>query len=400
MQELQRRVGAFSGPATGVGADPLAPGRKTLVDALPFVPPPRAADDEVARNAPADPQAAPDVAAAEGAAPASGPLGAAETAAAIQFHTAQPWKYTKAVITDIQGAVGTPATGLMNAATVQAIAARQAAVNAERKPTPPLQVDGKAGPRTLPILKQVGLATDASIDTYTDHIVGMKDELDKATPAKRAELLMKEINARLSAAGVPQITKPVVFDGHLNAFSADTWTMTMSEIALADPKNAATTMYHEARHAEQSFRIARMLAGKKRSAAQITAEASIEATVAEQAVGQPLAPGTTEAVEAEGWHEDEVGRPPRAEKQAKSKVVFDEFLAAARAFNKEPTPANRTRAVAAYEAWKDVYYVHDYRDRPHEYDAFFVGEKVGDKLGVAREGFLPFDEIVKKIPAE
>lgn len=405
MLDVQRRKGTDGlSPGAGGGANRPAVGQQTLVNALPLIPPPSAADDAVAGQAPADPQAAghdaaaPD--AAEAAKPVSGPLGAAETAAAIQFHTAQPWKYTRAVVSDIQGAVGVPVTGLMNAATVQAIAARQAAVNAERKPTPPLQVDGKAGPRTLPILKPVGLATDASIDAYTKRVAGMKEELDDASLAERAELLLKEVNARLVAVGVPPISGPVEIDDHLNAFASNTWTMTMGKLTLADPSKAAAVMYHEARHAEQSFRIARMLAGKKRTAAQITAEASIEPAVAAHAVLQPLAPGTTEAVEAEGWHEDELGRPTKAAQDVKDGEVTEAFIDAAIAFKKDPTPANRARAVAAYEDWKTIHYLNIYRDRPNEYDGFFLGDKVGDKLGVAREGFLSFEEIMKQIPSE
>jgi hypothetical protein len=316
-------------------------------------------------------------------------LSAAQTADAIRFHTAQPRKYTKQVITDIQNAVGATATGVMNDETVQAIAARQAAINADRTPTPPLVVDGKAGPRTLPILIPVGLATDEEINAYTTDIEGMKDEFDKATtPEQRAKLILDKINARLNDVGVPKIIEPVIIDDSLNAFAQDKWTMTMSKTALANPKEAAATMYHEARHAEQAFRIARMLKGQKKyTLEQISAKVPILIDVLKGDF-KPLEPGTTEAAEAEGWHEDEPGRPTRAQRKARLKATAKDFLAAALAFKKDETPANLERARIAYDAF-NTEQIRSYRDDPIEYDGFFVGEKVGDKLGVSRGKPLP-----------
>ncbi|HWO21443.1 MAG TPA: hypothetical protein VNO30_21895 [Kofleriaceae bacterium] len=386
--------------AAMTGRRPSGPGHGALAGAHDFAPAtvPRRTSEATAQ---AEPQAAVVPASAPAAvAQTAGLLSARDVADAIHFHTAQPWKYTKAVIIDIQSAVAVAPTGVMDAATVQAIAARQAAVNAERKPTPLLKVDGKAGPRTLPILKPVGLATDEAIDEYVADIGELGDTLNEAKFATRAELLRMELNKRLAAAGVPAITKPVEIDRFLSDFTPAKWTLRLSAAALADPKRAAAMAYHEARHAEEYFRIARMLAGKKHSAAQIACEVPIEAPIAAQAMQQPLAPGTTEAVEAEGWHEDELGRPSQGQQKATRTAVIREFFAAARAYKKAQTPANRARVVAAYERYKDVYYVHGYRDLPDEYDAFFVGEKVGDKLGVPRDDFPPLDEMIAQVPEQ
>jgi hypothetical protein len=394
----QRPADDMTSVGTG-GARDLAPGRGTLVNAL---------DTGLATALPsttaqlgAQPSPDPEVIPAGMPAPATATaatLSPAQVAAAISFHTQQPWKYTKSVVSDIQNGVGVTPTGAMNAETVQAIAARQAAVNAERKPTPPLVVDGKAGPRTLPILVPQGLATDASLDTYTQDIGAMKPDLAATTslPA-RAQKIMVEINARLAAVGVPPITKPVVMSPSLNAFTADNWTMTMGSSALSDPDTAAATMYHEARHAEQAFRVARMLAGKKHSAEQIAQEVPIDASVVPLAIATLMQPGTTEAVEAEGWHDDEIGRPSQAQQNAKAGAAIDKFVVAARAWKADPSPANRERASAAYDEWKAAY-VSSYRDKPDEFDAFFLGDKVADKLGTPRrDDFVSLDNAIAQV---
>src|SRR5207253_1620534 len=114
------------------------------------------------------------------AGPAAPVLSPAEAAAARSYHTLQPQKYTKAVVSAMQDALGVGATGVVDDATVQAIARFQKRINAERTPSPPLAVDGKCGPRTLPILIPVGLATDQQIDAYVGEVNTMQAELDQA----------------------------------------------------------------------------------------------------------------------------------------------------------------------------------------------------------------------------
>lgn len=409
MQDLERRSDSASGSTAGGFANQLAPGRRTLVEDLDATPiaAPGSEVDAGAAAARSDLQSGINPASSAGAAaPASapGPLALAEIAAAIQYHTAQSWKYTKAVIIDIQSKVGVTQSGVMNAATVQGIAKRQAEVNAERKPTPPLKVDGKAGPRTLPILQPVGLATDASIDTYVADIKGMQDALGKATPADREKRLLKEINARLGDAHVPPIESPILPHSENDKeaqFIQKKWQITADPKYLASP-DAAAGLYHEARHAEQAFRIACMLSGREISTgrrptpAEIARQAGIPEQIAKEAVkpDRSLAPGTTEAVEAAGWHEEE---PGQAQKRAKNEAAREKFLVAARAFKKDPSPENRARVSAAFEAFKDAQ-AHSIRDKPDEYDAYFLGDKVGDKLGLPRDEGLTLDEAIARVP--
>ena len=89
------------------------------------------------------------------------------------------------------------------------------------------------------------------------------------SPPARAGALIQRVNQYLQAAGVPPIDfelKKSDADSH-GSFSESTWSITLNEDAFtapsADPEamaQLADTVFHEARHAEQFFRIARMLA--------------------------------------------------------------------------------------------------------------------------------------------
>jgi len=69
----------------------------------------------------------------------------------------------------------------------------------------------------------------------------------------------------------------------------------------------ADTVYHEARHAEQWYRMAQMRAGQGRTAAQIATEMGIPARIAAVAAGAPLARGSMDALIADGWYQSVYG---------------------------------------------------------------------------------------------
>ena len=329
-------------------------------------------------------------------------LSPAAIADARGYHRLQPTRYPPKVMIEIQRALGVGESGVADDATVLAIAAFQARINRERQPTPPLQVDGKAGPRTLPILIPQGLATEAQLDAYTSDVKGKHAELAKETPAQRATELLALINARLAAVGVPPCTLGKESGGDASQFHAGDWTIDMSARELADPDGAAATIYHEARHAEQAFRIARMLAGRGKNAAQIAAELGLEKTeIADAAVKVPFAPGTVEATEAAGWHDPEIGHQPSKQVYAAlGDTALDLTLAIADDLE-QPSPAHHAAALASFARQSKAYLA--YRDLPNEYDGFFLGDKVADGLGHARSPTPTFDDMVaqvKKMPPD
>jgi hypothetical protein len=103
-------------------------------------------------------------------------------------------------------------------------------------------------------------------------------------------------------------------EGAVGEFDRTRWFMRLDPATLESDSldvyggaDLADTVYHEARHAEQFFSIARMLAGQGKTASQIVAELTIPADVADEAVAAKLEKGSTEAIMAEGWYESMLG---------------------------------------------------------------------------------------------
>src|SRR3954451_20031050 len=106
-------------------------------------------------------------------------------------------------------------------------------------------------------------------------------------------------------------------EGDAGSFSRVTWTIAMNpakftttgatkvgEITQSDLANLVDTVYHEARHSEQYFRIARIQAGSGKTADQIKDGMSIPPLVAKAAFDAPLkdeAPNKELIKEAGAW---------------------------------------------------------------------------------------------------
>lgn len=348
VQELAPAVGGAAGPA---------PGKRTLVDQ----PGPAAAQPQAG---PAD-----DVAAAQpvGDAPAAGanPLSPAQAAMAVSFYTSQPDLYPPDVIRKIQAAVKSPETGVADADMAQGVARYQGSNF--------LKVDGMAGPRTLPRLFESGLATKADRAAFI--ATGKQVEAEwatLATPEARAAKLFEGIKPLLDAEGIPTPTLAVEDLGKASGmFSSGPWKLSLDRAALSAPtidddaaRSLSSTIYHEARHCEQNHKMARMLATKGNTAAQIQAKMGVPSHIAEDAVARPLPRGVEYATASQQFDAQYgAGKAHhiQAEKEAPSNDELQAAMAAAKA---NPTPANKARAarlLAAYRA---------YHDLPVENDAF------------------------------
>jgi hypothetical protein len=96
------------------------------------------------------------------------------------------------------------------------------------------------------------------------------------SPADRMTALTAAANAALTSVGVPAMN-PAVDPGLKCQFEAGPWTITMPlgffGVKPAEDRmiQVATTVYHEARHAEQYWNMARMLAGQGKTPQEIHA---------------------------------------------------------------------------------------------------------------------------------
>jgi hypothetical protein len=245
----------------------------------------------------------------EGEAEVENPLSAAQVQKAIGFYRKRSRQYTPEIISQIQAGVGVPETGTVDAAMVQAVA-RYQQVNS------PLAVDGMAGPRTLPALFPSGLAEEEEVEAFAGAARGViEGDWATQTTEERADALIAAVNARLDAAGVPQVTRVIQdLGGDAGRFAFSLWAIRLDQATLesetftdAQAADLADTVYHEARHAEQWYRMAQMLAGEGKTAAEIATEMGIPNRIAAEAVGDPLAPGSMEALIADGWYQSVYG---------------------------------------------------------------------------------------------
>jgi hypothetical protein len=305
------------------------------------------------------------------------PLDDAQVKDAIAWYRSQPKRYTPEIITEIQKQVGAPQTGTADEDTAQAVAVFQGK-------HPPLKVDGKAGPRTLPTAFQIGLRSTKSTAAYIAKAKTIAADWVKLGSAEeRAKALLAAANEQLAAAKVPPVT-PALKDevGELAHFAFQTWTMVLGKKAFAkntitddEARAAAATVYHEARHAEQWFMMARLLAGQglKKKAISKRLNTIPEDDVAKPAQDLPLAKGSMEALIAQGWfdsvygggsaHRDEVlSRLKRTARATEAKQkVFDKKEAdrkkkeaaltkAQDDFSNDPSAANGRKVQAAQAA--------------------------------------------------
>jgi hypothetical protein len=318
--------------------------------------------------------------------PAAPLLNPQQVQRALNFYAAQPGRYTRAIIMEIQFAVDSVPTGVMTAADVQAVARRQQAMN-DAGETPALAVDGMAGPRTLPSIFRIGLAQDNELDTFSAEARELLANPQGRTDEQVAQALCDQLNTRLSNLNIPQVRVDTTQQvGGRGVFDFRAWELRLDQRQFTDPAlrdmtKTASTVYHEGRHAEQYFRIAQMLAGRGRSARAIHAETQIEQTTVDAAVQNPLQRGTMEAVIAEGWYDSLFGAAGVARKERNSaelRAAFAAREAARRAHESNPTPQTQARLTAAEARYDRAVAEHD--DMPHEFDAERLEARVEDAL--------------------
>jgi hypothetical protein len=302
----------------------------------------------------------------------------ASRAKARAFYASQPDRYTPALITRMQQALGRPSpSGRIDDATVDAVVAFQ-------DEHPPLKGDGMAGPRTLSRLLPFGLATEADRTHYSTSI---DDAVDTSfVPGSSIEQrLAAAWGAVIPALTAEQVTPiPAVAKGPPSAeggFRISEWTVFISPLLL-DPlplpqdkrMQLRSHVYHEARHAEQLFNVARMLAAKRFTPAEITVLVGTtrKPEVATEAKSRPLTRGSTEFVVAEQLFEathGEAGRRHKAvEQEAMAKrKARDAALAAAGGDRTDP------RVVKAQQEYDKAHAA--YIELADEADAFATGDQ-------------------------
>lgn len=301
---------------------------------------------------------------------------------AIGFYANNPRQYTREIITQIQIQVGVDPTGIVDETMVQAVAEFQSQHSS-------LKVDGMAGPRTLPAAFPSGLEAEDQLGEYVDEARGILDDwVDLDDADARADALMEAVNQQLADSDVPECEYTLNnLSGALAQFDFATWTIELDrsvfdEDVLSNEEmvDAVNTVYHEARHAEQWYRMAQMLAGQGKTADQIANMMGIPVEQANEATGDPLDPKSMEALIADGWYQSVYGvRAIHRENVFKELEAADKELEAAqKAVASNPSKANEARLKRAQERRQRAFDA--YHDLPEENDAHRVGDSVTARL--------------------
>jgi hypothetical protein len=145
-----------------------------------------------------------------------------------------------------------------------------------------------------------GLASPKRATAYTKSMVKLRDSWTSLTKKQRADALIAPANAALAKLGVEPVGCDVNPMGLLTgtdtraAFQPLGWMVWFSEEALKDEPTleefgqVANSTYHECRHAEQTFRVARKLATEGLDARAIATALGIAERIAVLARAKPL----------------------------------------------------------------------------------------------------------------
>ena len=211
--------------------------------------------------------------------------------------------------------------------------------------------------------QDTGLARDAAVDEYVNDTYGTV--YSSMSAADRAAALVAAANEQLEAIGVPALKLPPTWGasgGTWASFTFRTWTLdfnpanldpTHYDFLTADEQNdAAVYVYHEARHAEQWFRMARERAGLGATQADLEALGH-PSDIAAAAIANPIMQCDQSQYEAEEWYESVYGsgRTHRDTTLTDASAPYDDYRAlpeerdawgtaseVEREFDERPTP--------------------------------------------------------------
>lgn len=242
-----------------------------------------------------------------------------------------------------------------------------------------------------------GIGSQVAAGRFAAEVKKLQGTWPKLTPWWRAQSLYKAANSELEKAKVPGFmllrVKEMTARG---GFASWEWGFYFQKAMLSaaslnddDASELAQTTLHEARHAEQHFRIARLLAGEGKSAAEIKASDDMPGNIIQAALAKPLTDqngSPEELAEAREWRQ--AMGPDGVKHAATSKdagAQIDELkrlhgvaTAALAAFGADPTRKNADavgqarRGLEAQVPVVEKAYV-AYRNIPYEKDANEVG---------------------------
>jgi hypothetical protein len=161
-----------------------------------------------------------------------------------------------------------------------------------------------------------GLRSEESIADYVNDTYGTAHS--SMDPQEQLDALAAAANEQLAAAGVPYV--PIAFgDAGTNwaVFDWRPWAVTVNrDLYVKAQENGEAvenmdTIYHESRHSEQWWTIARLLAGLyDMDGAAINTRTGLNIDIANLAVADPILQSDTKTMAAIAWYEQTFGVSP------------------------------------------------------------------------------------------
>ncbi len=141
-----------------------------------------------------------------------------------------------------------------------------------------------------------GIAKGKAVGSFVANVKQVQANWATLTPNARGTALTKAANERLKEVNCPPCNASVSnLGGASGQFDFTTWTLQIdsglvskASVTDDDMADVADTVYHEARHAEQWWRMARLQAGKGVKADDVKKGMFIPADVAKKATSNPL----------------------------------------------------------------------------------------------------------------
>ena len=231
------------------------------------------------------------------------------------------------------------------------------------------------------VQRQTGLASEKSVIAYAAKVGDMFDKWAAKTPAVRMRNVVGAANLRLEKEKVTALkgiesdqanVGDAVFNFVTWQIEIDPRILHLNAVTNANAETLADRIYHEARHAEQWFRIARLKAGEGRTQAQLVADLAIPSHVARDAVARPLNPLTP---------------AQRAAMRPAVAAAHDETVQEAGDWHASIYGAGRPHRDAVMANIPANYAA--YRALAEEVDAWAVGAEAARVVGVLRRGGQP-----------
>jgi hypothetical protein len=253
----------------------------------------------------------------------------------------------------------------------------------------------EAAPAVVP--DKTGIGARVAVSRFIEAAKKVQADWDALGTAKeRGKAFGVAANAELKAAGVPAVKVKVMKLGNAGSFDFSNWTLELGKPAFQGAKpshgdlmDVADTVYHETRHAEQWFRIARLQAGKGWTAWKIATKLSIPLKIAKAAVASKLVGAGAEVTEASSWYESVYGTGRKHRRKTlralpKTKEAAAKALAAYKKVAADPK-ASEAKKEAALEKLKAAAKEREearkaYMALPEEADAWAVAGDVQTEL--------------------